>query len=372
MADTKRPKVFFDITIGGEPKGRAVFELVLQFTDIVPKTAENFRALCTGEKGLGKAGVPLYFKGSTFHRVIKDFMIQGGDFTMGNGTGGESIYGEKFEDENFELTHDKPFLLSMANAGPGTNGSQFFVTTVPTPHLNGKHVVFGRLIAGKSVIRAIERTPTASGDKPLKDCVIEDCGVLPDDYIVQPVTASDDGTGDIYEEVLADNDNVDIEDPASVFKVINELKDIGTKLFKAGDFEKAFLKYSKTASYLQDYFPDDLTDEQLDELYKLKVSVSLNIALVSLKTNKNSEALKAATDALDVEKIDDKSKAKALYRRGSAYLKLKNEEDSLKDFEEALKLSPGDAAILKGIEDVKKSEKLRKEKEKKAFSKLFA
>merc|ERR1711941_252962 len=128
------PRVFFDITIGGQAAGRVTMEL---FADVVPKTAENFRALCTGEKGVGRSGKPLHFKGCAFHRVIKSFMIQGGDFTAGNGTGGESIYGEKFEDENFELKHEKPFLLSMANAGPGTNGSQFFVTTVPTPHLDG-------------------------------------------------------------------------------------------------------------------------------------------------------------------------------------------------------------------------------------------
>merc|ERR1712070_878519 len=139
------PKVFMDIAIGGEFKGRVLFTL---FADTVPKTAENFRALCTGEKGTGKSGKPLSYKNSIFHRVIKSFMIQGGDFTAFSGTGGESIYGEKFDDEAFDVKHEKPFLLSMANAGPGTNGSQFFVTTVPTPHLDGKHVVFGEVVAG--------------------------------------------------------------------------------------------------------------------------------------------------------------------------------------------------------------------------------
>ncbi len=115
-AKKARSRVFFDVTIGGKPAGRITFEL---YNDVVPKTAENFRALCTGEKGVGKAGKPLHFKGSGFHRVIKQFMIQGGDFTAGNGTGGESIYGAKFADENFELKHERPFLLSMANAGPG-------------------------------------------------------------------------------------------------------------------------------------------------------------------------------------------------------------------------------------------------------------
>ena len=169
-----RPQVFFDITIGGKPAGRIVFEL---YSDIVPKTAENFRALCTGEKGEGKKGKPLHYKGSTFHRVIPQFMIQGGDFTNGDGTGGESIYGEKFADENFKLRHSRPGLLSMANAGPNTNGSQFFITTVVTPWLDGKHVVFGEVLEGMDVVKAIESLGSSSG-KPKKTITIVDSGEL--------------------------------------------------------------------------------------------------------------------------------------------------------------------------------------------------
>ena len=169
------PKVFMDLKIGEEEPKRVEFEL---FKDVVPKTVENFRALCTGEKGASPSGKPLAYQGSTFHRVIKGFMMQGGDFTAGNGTGGESIYGAKFEDENFRVKHTTGGLLSMANAGPGTNGSQFFITFAATPHLDNKHVVFGRVISGMEVCRAVENLPTGANDRPTSPVVITACGQL--------------------------------------------------------------------------------------------------------------------------------------------------------------------------------------------------
>jgi peptidylprolyl isomerase len=168
------PHVGFEIEIGGRRAGMIVMEL---FADKVPKTAENFRALCTGEKGVGRSGAPLHFKGSSFHRVIPGFMCQGGDFTRGDGTGGESIYGEKFRDENFKHKHTGPGCLSMANSGPNTNGSQFFLCTGATPHLDGKHVVFGRVVDGMKVVKLIEKQGSQSG-KTKHPIVIANCGEM--------------------------------------------------------------------------------------------------------------------------------------------------------------------------------------------------
>uniref|UniRef100_A0A1A8J8D9 peptidylprolyl isomerase n=1 Tax=Nothobranchius kuhntae TaxID=321403 RepID=A0A1A8J8D9_NOTKU len=171
-----RPQCYFDVELNREPVGRIVFQL---FSDVCPRTSKNFLSLCTGERGTGKVtGKKLCYKGSTFHRVVKNFMIQGGDFTEGTGRGGESIYGGYFKDENFTLKHDRPFLLSMANRGKDTNGSQFFITTKKAPHLDGVHVVFGLIISGFEVITKIEGLKTDSASRPYADVRVVDCGQL--------------------------------------------------------------------------------------------------------------------------------------------------------------------------------------------------
>ncbi|MEA3641125.1 MAG: peptidylprolyl isomerase [Lamprobacter sp.] len=165
----ENPKVAMDVTIGGEPAGTIEAEL---FADVVPKTAENFRLLCRGEEG-----DEMRYAGSPFHRIIPGFMIQGGDFTHGNGSGGKSIYGGKFDDENFELKHSETGLLSMANAGPNTNGSQFFITVAPTPWLDGRHVVFGKVTSGMEVVEAMEEQGSRQG-RTKTEVMMSDCRLL--------------------------------------------------------------------------------------------------------------------------------------------------------------------------------------------------
>ncbi|KAJ9657825.1 Peptidyl-prolyl cis-trans isomerase D [Coniosporium apollinis] len=373
---TERSRVFFDVTLGRNHLGRITFEL---YNDIVPKTAENFRALCTGEKGKGKSGHPLHYKGSSFHRIIKQFMIQGGDFTRGDGTGGESIYGEKFEDENFAIKHDKPFLLSMANAGPGTNGSQFFITTVPTPHLDGKHVVFGEVLSGKSVVRALENTPTGPNDKPNADATIVDCGELTgDDYErATEKTTAPDATGDPYEDYPEDENNGGEWTAQAVLKIAGELKEFGNKAFKSGDARVGLAKYQKGLRYLREFpEPDDAADGEAgglqSEANKLKFTLHSNSALLQLKLSAYDDALSSATSALEVPGIGDAEKGKALYRRALAKAGRKDDEEAIADLEEALKCVPGDAAISKERDAAKKRVAERKKKEKAAYSKFFS
>uniref|UniRef100_A0A6B2L855 peptidylprolyl isomerase n=1 Tax=Arcella intermedia TaxID=1963864 RepID=A0A6B2L855_9EUKA len=329
------------------------------FKDTVPKTAENFRALCTGEKGVGQKGKPLHFKGSAFHRVIKSFMIQGGDFTAGNGTGGESIYGDKFEDENFIHKHTGPMLLSMANSGPGTNGSQFFVTTVATPHLDSKHVVFGKVLKGQDVVRYIESQPTAS-DKPLKECCIADCGEL--------LPGQDDGvvvdSSDPYPGYPVDSD-IKSDDFAAIIKVGDALKQAGNKYVGEQKWDLAVSKYEKAVRYLD--YADGPTDEDELKLKQIKSACFANSALSYLKLNKNSEALIACDKALPL----DPNNVKILYRKAQAQCNLKDFEDSLTTIKEAQKLDKDNKDLRILHDKVKKAQDLLKKKQQKAFSGMF-
>jgi len=300
-------------------------------------------------------------------------MIQGGDFTAGNGTGGESIYGEKFEDEAFAVDHTKPFLLSMANAGPGTNGSQFFVTTAATPHLNGKHVIFGEVIKGKSIVRQIERHPTSEGDAPTEPVVIADCGQLQlDDPSLKEDTAS--GAGDPYEDYPEDDDH-DTDSLDVTIKIATELKELGNKAFKGGDNSQALAKWHKAIRYLDVHpvLPDGMSQEITDSFNKLLSSLLLNAALAANKLGgapNHHSAVKDVSRAVDKLSLSDADKGKALFRRAQAYGALKDDEHAEKDLIAAKAIS-SDAAIGAELEKVRARKKEKRDKEKKAFKGLF-
>ncbi|CAL8261611.1 unnamed protein product [Lota lota] len=359
----ENPRVFFDVDIGGERAGRIVLEL---FADITPKTAENFRALCTGEKGEGKStGKPLHFKACPFHRIIKSFMIQGGDFSNQDGTGGESIYGEKFEDENFHYKHDRMGLLSMANAGPDTNGSQFFITTVPTPHLDGKHVVFGQVLRGMGLVKTLEATETKD-DTPVKPCSIADCGEHKDgdDWGVSP----SDGSGDAHPEFPEDSD-VDFKDVDKVLSVAEDIKNIGNNFFKKQDWALATRKYSKALRYLEVSGEVLEEDEELQrKLEPTALSCTLNKAACQLKLSLWQETLDSCNQVLEL----NESNTKALFRRAQAWQGLKDMDKAMADLKKAQEISPQDKAIAGEMKRVQIKVKEEKEKEKKIYAKMFA
>ena len=301
-------RCFFDLKIGSEDVGRVVFEL---FDADAPKTCANFRALCTGEKG----GIPehedvkLCYKGSKFHRVIPGFMCQGGDFTNGDGTGGWSIYGEKFDDEEFVHTHNRAGLLSMANAGKNTNCSQFFMTTIDCPHLNGKHVVFGKIVKGMNTVRRVENTPTKQYDEPEVDVVIADCGVIAE--------GEEDGVkvdeADAFEDYPQDASPV-LSD-AEKLKAAEAIKGLGNGFFKDKEFANAVVKYLKALRYLSATVP---TDDSKADIIKQKVACNSNMAQCYLKLSKWVEAKGATGEAL---KLDD-TNSKVLFRHAQALFEL--------------------------------------------------
>lgn len=357
------PRCYLDISIGGELEGRLVIEL---YKDIVPKTAENFRALCTGEKGIGpNTGVPLHLKGSCFHRVIKGFMIQGGDISARNGTGGESIYGLKFEDENFELKHERKGMLSMANSGPNTNGSQFFITTTRTSHLDGKHVVFGRVIKGMGVVRSVEHTITGENDLPTQDVVIEDCGEL--------LEGEDDGVcdffkdGDTYPDWPLDLD-VKPEEVSWWMTAVDAIKTYGNEQFKKQDYKNALRKYRKALRYLDICWEkEDIDEGKTDSLRKTKSQIFTNSSACKLKLGDLKGALLDADFAL--REMDDN--VKAMFRQGQASMALNDIDSAVESFKKALVLEPNDGGIKKELAAAKKKIADRRDQEKKAFARMF-
>ncbi|XP_035722502.1 peptidyl-prolyl cis-trans isomerase D-like isoform X2 [Vespa mandarinia] len=323
----KNPLVFLDVAIGTEKVGRIVIEL---FKDVTPRTAENFRALCTGEKGNGINNKKLHYKGSIFHKVIPQFMIQGGDIINFDGTSGESIYGPHFEDESFQISHSRGGLLSMVNEGhPNTNSSQFIITTVPCIHLDNTNVVFGKVIKGMGIVIEINNVPVVK-DLPIEKICITNCGELKrgENWNLE----ENDGSEDIYTPWPEDWDYALCTD-----KLTNYI-DAGRKYKKA-------LRYYEWMIKLTD-MPDTLGDSATG----LKVTTMLNLAAVQLKKKDYRSTLKLCNEVLEI----DTSNGKAFFRRGQAYMGLNEYEAGLADLKHSLAECPNNKDILKEIEKVKK------------------
>eukprot|EP00918_Siedleckia_nematoides_P012276 GHVU01026889.1.p1 GENE.GHVU01026889.1~~GHVU01026889.1.p1 ORF type:complete len:384 (+),score=67.92 GHVU01026889.1:26-1153(+) len=363
------PRVFFDIKIGDENAGRIVFEL---FKNVVPKTAENFRALCTGEKGEGETTKqPLHFKDCPFHRVIEHFMVQSGDFSNHNGTGGESIYGAKFKDENFEIKHYKPGLLSMANSGPDTNGSQFFITTARTcPHLDNKHVVFGEVLKGMDIVRDLENQENDEGDRPKKDCIIAECGELaPGESDGVPEVTD----GDTWPNYPADATTVDFTKPKDVTDIAVKVKAAGTTYYIKLDYKNAKLKYRKAIRYL-DKLKDEASmkeeeEEDIDKTVALPLLV--NLAACSLNLKEYSDVVDYCDEAIVIEG-NKGLKTKAYFRRAQAKEAQEDLLDAMKDYKKAVGLEPNNKPIIDRMESLKKRMGTHTSEEKAKYSKMFS
>lgn len=374
-----RPCAFFDVSVGDKNCGRIVVEL---YDDLAPKTVKNFLELCLTdikERSL---------TGNYFHRVIKNFVIQAGDLTYAKdldkypdpniGKGGISIYNdEAFEDENLSEALDGPFKLCMANSGPNTNKSQFFITTYPQPHLNGKHTVFGRVIHGKSVVREIENVNTDSENVPKlsERVIIYNSGIWNEGDEVPIYNASYDPIGgDIFEEYPDDDAHIDKESSESVYHASTKIKESGGLLFKKGEKQQAFLKYKKCLRYVMEYFPDQ--DQEPDWFAKyedLKKKLYLNLSLVCLQLKNFKKCIDYSSYLIDMKsKLNPQELAKAHYRHGCGLVNTKKYKEGLKELAIAKELIPDDAVITREYENCEKLMEQQKKEERSKYAKFFS
>jgi peptidyl-prolyl isomerase D len=352
---------FLDLAIGDRPLERIVIEL---FTDKVPLTCNNFSVLCMGDKAVeGAKTIPgtdtvMSYKGSTFHRVIPDFMVQGGDFTNHNGTGGVSIYGAQFDDENFDYKCDAPGLLAMANRGPNTNGSQFFITCAPCPHLDGKHVVFGRVIRGMNAVRHVEHTPTGDQDRPRTTVRVVDCGAF--DQLPELSPPAD---GDVDADFPQDA-HPPMTDAGKV-AAAERVRQLGNKAFASGDFSHAVDKYEKALRYLSAAIP---TSAMAAAIKEKQLACHNNSAQCFLKLEKFSDARASSTRALDL----DPQNAKARFRRGLALAGMHDYDEAAADLKKCLEQDPSNQEIAQRLAQVQEAQNARKKKLAAGYAKMFS
>ncbi|XP_076676692.1 cyclophilin 40 isoform X1 [Andrena cerasifolii] len=359
------PIVFLDIAVESEKVGRVVVEL---FKDVVPRTAENFRALCTGEHGVGINGKRLHYKGSIFHKVLPQFMIQGGDIINFDGTSGESIYGAQFEDENFKLSHLSGGLLSMVNEGyPNSNSSQFVITISASTHLDNTNVVFGRVLKGMGVILEASQVNTVK-DIPIEKIEIIDCGELKASQ--EWGLEENDGTEDVFTPWPEDWDPKCIKelDHKHMTEVVRKIKDSGNYYFSQENYADADKKYKKALRYYKWMVKKmDIPNFPNESLLNTKMTLLLNLAAVKLKKKEHREALDLCTEVLQL----DKKNSKALFRRSQAHMGLNEYDSGLADLKNALLKSPNNKAILMEIEKVKQIMNSYLEIEKASCQRMF-
>lgn len=359
------PKAYLDISVGEKPCGRVVFELD---AEKAPLAVSHFLA-----------NLPRY-RNTYFHRVIKNFMVQGGDVEYGQveqygsaqvGTGTD---GTTFADENTSVPLETPFWLCMANSGPNTNSTQFFVSTYPAPHLQGKHTVFGRVVHGKSVIRAVERVSTNSADIPVKEQlpVIVDCGEWNDGDALPIFNASVDQVGgDIYEEYPDDDDNIVKDSSLSVYDAACIIKDSGGLLFKRGEHQNALFKYAKALRYVMEYIPDEDQEPEFYAKYTdLKKKLYLNISLVALKLGDFNRCVDYGLYVLEMV-LTPAEKAKVYYRMGSANIALKKYTEAIANLEKAGELT-SDAGIERELRRARELQETQAKRERAKYAKFFA
>jgi len=356
--DIKNLYVYLDFTFDDVKAGRIVIEL---FKNVVPRTVENFRALCTGEKGVGKQGKPLHLKGTKIHRVIPQCMVQGGDIIKGDGTDGESIYGKYFDSENFELKHTEIGMVGMVTNGKNKNSSQFYITTVPCTHLDSQNVVFGKVVRGLDTVIEMSEIPRIN-DIPQQDITISNCGEFGPNESWK--IEEDDGTMDVYPPWPSDW-NISLEKTVVLNAILN-INESGKMYFNDQKFLDAERKYKKTLRYIDWYLLKSKIRNDIDIL-QLRNTALLNLTAVRLMLNKNKEVIEHCNELLKI----CPDNGKAYYRRARAKLALKEYDEALSDLKIAYKLHPNDRNIKNMFEVTKNRKRNYLTREKIFISKIF-